>query len=180
MRKISSVLILVLCILAIVPASATYSKAFAADTTVVVNQSFVQDPTAGASMPWLLYVISGVAGLSLIVLSLVRSKTQRMDYEINIVISVLAWPFIWYWTWGGLTSVDYVVGNGITSSCSDTTIMITQHIIYTFWVLGWIGVAGCIFAAFVTALLVSQYNLFRDNEAEAEAQRQQRGMVDEE
>jgi hypothetical protein len=56
--------------------------------------------------------------------------------------------------------------------------MITQHIIYSFWVLGWIGIAGCIFAAFVTALLVSQYNLFKDNEAEATARNQQRGMMD--
>lgn len=163
-RILLSVLILLLCI---IPVSASYDKVFPSTDTVVVNQSFVQDPTGGASVPWLLWVIAGITGLLLIVISLVRSKTQRMDYEINIVISVLAWPFVWYWTWGGMTSVDYVVGNGITSSCSDVTIMITQHIIYSFWVLGWIGVAGSVFAAFVTTLLVSQYNLFRDNEAEA-------------
>ena len=166
-----------ICLLA-VPASASYSKTFLPTDTVIINQSSVQDPTGGASVPWLLWVIAGLAGLCLVVLSLVRSKTQRMDYEINIVISVLAWPFVWYWTWGGLTSVDYVVGNGITSSCSDVTIMITQHILYNFWLLGWIGVSGSVFAAFVTALLVAQYNLFRDNEAEAIAQQRQRGMTD--
>jgi hypothetical protein len=177
MQKIS-VLLLLLLFIAVLPVSASYDKTFLPTDTVVVNQSFVQDPTGGASVPWTLWVAAGIAGLCLIVLSLVRSKTQRMDYEINIVISVLAWPFVWYWTWGGMTSVDYVVGNGITSSCNDVTIMITQHILYSFWVLGWIGVAGSVFAAFVTALLVSQYYLFRDNEAEAVAQQRQRGMTD--
>lgn len=155
-----------------IPASASYDKTFLPTDTVIVNQSFVQDPTGGTSTPWLLWIGAGLIGLCLVVLTLIRPKSQRMDYEINIILSVLAWPFIWYWTWGGMTSIDYVVGNGITSSCSDVTIMITQHIIYSFWVLGWIGIAGCVFAAFVTALLVAQYNLFKDNEAEAQ------GMMD--
>ena len=179
MEKIP-VLLIAFCLLAfvVVPASASYDKTFLPTDTVIVNQSFVQDPTGGASAPWTLWVGAGLAGLALVVLCLIRPKSQRMDYEINIIISILAWPFIWYWTWGGLTSIDYVVGNGITSSCNDVTIMITQHIIYTPWVLGWIGVAGSVFAAFVTALLVSQFSLFKDNEAEAQAQRQQRGMTD--
>ena len=176
MQKISVLLLLLLFIA--VPATASYDKAFLPTDTVVINQSFVQDPTNGQSVPWTLWVAAGIAGLCLMVLSLVRSKTQKMDYEINIVISVLAWPFIWYWTWGGLTSIDYVVGNGITSSCNDVTIMITQHILYSFWLLGWIGIAGSIFAVFVTVLLVSQYTLFKDNEAEAVAQQRQRGMTD--
>jgi LPXTG-motif cell wall-anchored protein len=180
MHKISTLLLL-FCLFALaLPASASYEKSFLPTDTVVINQSFVQDPTGGTSTPWTLWVGAGLAGLSLIVLSLIRPKSQRMDYEINIILSVLAWPFVWYWTWGGLTTVDYVVGNGITSSCNDVTIMITQHILYSFWILGWIGVAGSIFAAFVTTLLVSQYNLFKDNEAEAEAQRQQRSMMEDE
>ena len=179
MHKISALLLL-FCVLAltILPSSASYDKTFLPTDTVIVNQSFVQDPTSGTSTPWLLWIGAGLAGLCLIVLSLIRPKSQRMDYEINIILSVLAWPFIWYWTWGGMTSVDYVVGIGMTTTLN-TTAMITQHIIYSFWVLGWIGIGGCVFAAFVTALLAAQYNLFKDNEAEATAKNQQKGMMNE-
>jgi hypothetical protein len=144
----------------------------------VVNQSIAHDPTEGKSAPWLLWILSGITGIILIVIALTRPKTQRMDYETNIIISVMAWPFIWYFTWGGLTSVDYIVGAG-SSASTDITVMITQHILYSFWVIGWIGVAGCIFAAFVTILLISQYNLFKDNEAEAAATRQQKERMNE-
>lgn len=151
-----------------IASAASYTNTFDPTDVVVVNQSFVQDPTSGGSTPWILWIGAGIAGLSLIVLSL----AQRMNYEGNIVLSVLAWPFVWYWTWGGMTSVDYIVGVGVIATSSNSTVMITQHILYSFWVLGWIGVAGSIFAVFVTTLLVAQYNLFRDNETEAEAQRQ--------
>jgi hypothetical protein len=179
MRQISF-LFLFLCLLALVacPVSASYNQTFDAASVVVVNQSFAQDPTHGESTPWVLWFAAGFIGLALIVLSLVRSKTLRMDYEINIILSVMAWPFCWYFTWGGLTSVDYIVGVGVTATCSDSTIMMTQHILYSFWVLGYVGVAGCVFAAFITALLASQYKLFVDNETEATAQRQQREMTD--
>lgn len=172
------VFILLLCLIFIaVPVSASYTKTFDADAIVIANQSVVQDPTP-SSVPWTLWIVSGFLGLALIVISLVRSKSQKMDYEINIILSVLAWPFIWYWAWGGITSVDYIVGfAGV--AVNNTTSYMTQHILYSFWVLGYIGVGGCIFAAFVTALLISQYNLFVDNEAEAKAQEHQKRQMNE-
>ena len=179
MHKITKLLLL-FCVIAIlaVPASASYNKTFLTTDSVVVNQSSVQDPVPG-SIPFNLWLYSGFVGLILIVLSLIRPKSQRMDYEINIILSVLAWPFVAYWAWGGMTSIDYIAGVGMTTTAT-TTAMITQHILYSFWVLGIIGVAGCIFAVFVTALLASQYNLFKDNEAEAVAKQQQKGMMNEE
>ena len=173
-------ILLLFCVIAIlaVPVSASYNKSFQPTDNVVVNQSSVQDPTP-ASIPWTLWIGAGFIGIFLIVLSLIRPKSQRMDYEVNIILSVLAWPFVWYWTWGGMTSIDYIVGSAITYG-NNTTAMITQHILYSFWVLGWIGVAGCIFAAFVTALLVSQYNLFKDNEADAAARQKQQGIMEKE
>ena len=179
MHKITKLLLLfwVIAILA-VPVSAGYTKNFLTTDTVVVNQSSVQDPLPG-STPFTLWVYSGFIALILIVIALIRPKSQRMDYEVNIILSVLAWPFTGYWMWGGLTSIDYIAGVGMTTTAT-TTAMITQHILYSFWVLGIIGVAGCIFSVFVTALLVSQYNLFKDNEAEAVAKQQQKGMMNEE
>lgn len=156
--------------------SGSSSNIFGAGDNAVINQSFAQDPTDGKSIPWPLWVISGFVGILLIVLALTRSRTQKMDYEVNIILSVMAWPFCWYWTWGGLTSIDYIVGSGAAANVN-VTAMITQHILYSFWVLGWIGVAGSVFAAFVTALLVSQYKLFQDNEAEATASKRQEELL---
>lgn len=161
MQKISVLLLLLLFIA--VPASAAYTNTFAPTQTVVVNQSFAQDPTHGGSTPWVLWIISGIAGIMFSTFALTRSKSQRMDYEVNIILSVIAWPFFGYFAWGGMTSIDYIVGAGVTST--DTTIaMITQHILYTPWLLGWIGVMGFVASAFITALLASQYKLFVDNE----------------
>jgi hypothetical protein len=94
-----------------------------------------------------------------------------MDYEINIILSVIAWPFLWYFTWGALTSIDRVIGVGMTTT-EWTTIMITQHILYTFPILGWIGVGGDVAAIFVTVLLVGQFTLFKENEENAKMQNQ--------
>lgn len=166
-------LFLILLLLVIVPVSADYTATFDSTSNVRVNQSYVQDPTQGNAVPWTLWVASGFLGLTLLVLSLIRPKTMRMDYEVNIIISILSWPFCWYFAWGGMTSVDYVVGVGVTATSSDTTIMMTQHILYNFWLLGLIGVVGSVFAVFVTALLASQYNLFNENEERAAAKQRQ-------
>lgn len=155
--------------------SGSSGNIFGSGTNAVINQSVAQDPTRGGSVPWDLWVISGIAGLTLIILALTRSKTQRLDYETNIVISVMAWPFCWYFAWGGLTSVDYIVGSGASAN-ANLTAMITQHIIYTPWVLGLLGVFGSVFAVFVTTLLIAQYNLFKQREDEAVARENQRRM----
>lgn len=155
---------LLILLIFIVPVSATYTQTFDASTTVVVNQSIVLDPTNGTSTPWLLWIIAGISGLALSIYSLVRAKTNRMDYEVNIILSVIAWPFFGYFAWGGITSVDYVVGMAATTTSTGAIAAITQHILYTFWLLGWIGVGGFIASVFITILLVSQYNLFKDNE----------------
>jgi hypothetical protein len=149
-----------------------YSGNFSNGDNVRVNQSSVQDP-ARSSTPWWLWILSGYIGLGLLVVALLKPRTYRMDYEINIILSVVAWPFIWYWTWGGLTSVDYIVGTAITATQGET-VMITQHILYTQWVLGWIGVGGCILAVFLTVLLASQYELFNENEGKVKAKAEQK------
>ena len=150
-----------------------YTNNFSSFDKVRVNQSTIQDPMQGKSAPWWLWILSGYIGLGLLVIALLKPRTYRMDYEINIILSVVAWPFIWYWTWGGLTSVDYIVGTAITATQGET-VMITQHILYTPWVLGWIGVGGCILAVFLTVLLASQYELFNENEGKVQAKAEQK------
>ena len=175
MMKLSSVLIASLLLLALAgtasAASLNYTSTFNGTDVVRVNQSIVQDPTGGSAVPWDLWVLSGLLGLALVILALIKPRLYRMDYEINIILSVIAWPFFWYWTWGAIKGIDRIVGTSMTTAGS-TAIMITQHILYSFPVLGVIGVAADVAAIFVTVILVGQYNLFKDKE-EAENQRMQ-------
>jgi hypothetical protein len=161
-----------------VPVSAAYTQTFDPSSNVVVNQSLAQDPTGGQSSPLLLWVIAGIAGLCLTIFSLTRGKTNRMDYEVNIILSVIAWPFFGYFAWGGITSVDYVAGVGMAASSTGTIAMITQHILYSFWLLGWIGIGGFLASVAVTALLASQYKLFNDTEASNTAAREQQERME--
>lgn len=148
---------------AIVQAAENYTNKFSNNESVIINQSFVQDPTGGKGEPWILWILSGITGLVLIIIALMKPRLQRMDYEVNIVISVLAWPFVWYWTWGGLTSIDYIVGVSM-ASVGGKSVMITQHIYYTYPILGWIGVGICIASVFVTILLIGAFRLFKEND----------------
>ncbi|MCK9591457.1 MAG: PKD domain-containing protein [Methanoregula sp.] len=146
-----------------VPPIGNYSYAFWENESVRINQSLTHDPLQGKATPWPLWILSGYIGLIFLVLALIKPRTYRMDYEINIIISVIAWPFLWYWAWGGLTSVDYIVGAAM-ADVNGGAVMITQHILYSFPILGWIGIAGNVAGVLITILLISQFKLFKENE----------------
>lgn len=171
--KLSTVLaISLLLALAISSVSAAnYTSTFQSTDVVRVNQSSVQDPTGGAATPWDLWILSGLLGTGLIILSLLKPRLYRMDYEINIILSVMSWPFLGYFTWGCLTSIDRIVGVGITSA-NGAAMMITQHILYTFPVLGWIGVGCDVVAVLITVILIAQFRLFKENEENEKIQNQ--------
>jgi hypothetical protein len=175
MMKLLHVLIVSLLLLLLIgpvsAASVNYTSTFNSTDIVRINQSLAQDPTGGKAVPWDLWEPSGFLGIGLVILALIKPRLYRMDYEINIVVSILAWPFLWYFTWGALTSIDRIVGVGMTS-VGGTAMMITQHILYTYPVLGGIGVGGDVAAIFVTVLLIGQFTLFKENEEKAKTQNQ--------
>ena len=142
-----------------------YSNSFSSGEAVRINQSSSQDPSGGKAEPWILWVLSGCIGLILVAVALLKPRAYHMDYEINIILSVMAWPFLWYWTWGGLTSVDYIAGTGM-AAVNGASVMITQHIYYSYPILGWIGIAADLGAVFVTILLIGQFKLFKEIDEE--------------
>lgn len=175
MMKLPTVFIASLLFLSLIASvsavNANYTNTFLSTDVVRINQSLVQDPTGGNAVPWDLWELAGILGLAFVTLALIKPRLYRMDYEINIILSVIAWPFLWYFTWGALTSIDRIVGVGMTG-VEWTAMMITQHILYTFPALGWIGVGGDVAAVFVTVLLIGQFNLFKENEEQARMQNQ--------
>ena len=167
-------LILITLFVGIVAADAAdYTSTFTHGEIVVTNQTYIQDPNHGAATPWNLYILSGVIGLILLAVSVGKIKQNGNDYEASIILSVMSWPFLWYWTWAGLTSVDRIVGTGM-ASVNGESVLITQHILYSFWWLGWIGVGVDVAAILVTVLLVGQFKLFRDNEENERMKQNQR------
>ena len=165
MRKpfLLTICLLVVAMFLVPGVAADYTSNFTNGESVHVNQSTVQDPTGGKAEPMVLWVLAGFTGLVLIALSLLKPRLYKMDYEISVIVSVLAWPFLWYWTWGSLTSIDYITGVAMTS-VNGESVMITQHILYSFPILGYIGVAADVGAIFVTILLISQFGLFNEKE----------------
>ena len=167
MRLAALLLVSLISLLMIVlPVSATnenYTIAMNSSDIVRVNQSIVQDPTGGASTPFTVWIGAGITGLALVLISLLKPRTEKMDYESSIIVSVMAWPFCWVFMWGCLTSVDYIVGVVMTST-SGTSVVVTQHILYSFWWLGLAGVSGSIFAIIITILLITQFQMFQSAE----------------
>lgn len=178
-QKLALLLICTLLLLTPVMAQNTnYTETFPSTNQAIINQSIVQDPTNGNSIPWDIWLASGLIGFGLVILALCKPRIEKNDYETDIVLSVLAWPFCWFFTWGCLTSVDKIVGVGITS-VNGVAVMVTQHVLYSFWLEGWICVGGDIIAAFVTALLVSQFNLFKERQKAFEVERQKQKQEEE-
>jgi len=164
--KLSVVLIASLFLLSFIGtviADSNYTNTFPKNESVIINQSFTQDPTGGISEPWILWILSGITGLVLIIIALMKPRSYRMDYEVNIILSVIAWPFLSYWTWGCLTSIDYIVGSAMVE-VNGGSVMITQHILYSFPILGWIGVGGIVASVLITILLLAQFGLFKEND----------------
>ena len=165
--KLQTFLIVIISLIALVctaSAAVNYTETFAVTDVVRDNQSIVQDPTGGNSIPWDLWIYAGFITLILTVIGLLKPRLYQMDYELTIILSVIAWPFSWYFTWGCLTSIDKIVGVAMAST-GGSTMMITQHILYTFPILGWLGVSSDVGLILITILYIAQYNLFKTNDA---------------
>jgi hypothetical protein len=149
-------------------ANPNYTVVMGQDDVLRSNQSIIHDPTEKA-MPFDVWVMAGVIGLILMLLALgihivaVSSPspiTAKMDYEVAIIISVMAWPFCWGFAWGCLTTVDRIVGV-VMSTSGGTSVVVTQHILYSFWWLGIAAVGGSVFAIVSTILLIAQFKFFK-------------------
>ena len=157
-------LLSVLLIISSVSAAGNVTNNFTSTDVARITHSYQLDP--GTSAPWEMFILSGLLGLVLLVYTLVRPKAGKLDYEIDIIISVLSWPCIGYFAWSALrTGVDRVVGTAATST-DGISIVVTQHILYLFPLEGWIAVAGEVLAIFVTILLIGQYKMFKEQSAE--------------
>jgi hypothetical protein len=140
-------------------ANPNYTVVMGQDDVLRSNQSIIHDPTEKA-MPFDVWVMSGAIGLILMLLALLKPRIEKMDYEVSIIISVMAWPFCWVFTWGCLSTVDRIVGVVMAAAPDGTMVTVTQHILYSFWWLGVAGVGGSIFAIVSTILLITQFGLF--------------------
>ena len=100
----------------------------ASATNTSYNQSTKLD--AGTTTPWDLWVMSGLIGFGLVLITLMRSQSSTIDTEINAIISVISWIPIAYCAYASF-NIDRVVGYG----ANDFGLMVV-HTIYQYPTIG--------------------------------------------
>jgi len=160
MRLLLSLILLLLVLLpgvvsANISTNGTYSQKFNDSSQVRINTStsFYNYPATN----WVIWIISGFLGLGLFLLSLRTSQTKS-GIEINTVISVLAWIPIAFCGYASF-AVDRLSSYGVTSQ-SGEYVLLENHIIYSFPVIGILMFVFMVVAIINTVRLITINKMF--------------------
>jgi nitric oxide reductase large subunit len=107
---------------------------------ITYNSTYTLDETG--YYPWDLWLLSGLIGLALFLLSL-RSPTSAMDTERDAIISVMAWIPIGYCMVASWSGVDKVIGYGTNAAG-----LLVSHQLYSFT-----DIAALMFVFLVVAIV---------------------------
>lgn len=159
-RKLLLVFLILLLLLPIVQANistnGTYLRGFDNDSSQVrinTSISFNNYPATN----WVIWIISGFLGLSLFLLSL-RTAQTKSGIEINTVISVLAWIPIAFCGYASF-AVDRMSSYGVTSQAGEY-VLLENHIIYSFPVIGIVMFVFLVVAIINTIRLIALNKMF--------------------
>ena len=158
-RKLLLVFLIFLLLLPIVQANistnGTYSQSFNDTSQVRINTStsFYTYPATN----WVIWIISGFLGLGLFLLSL-RTAQTKSGIEINTVISVLAWIPIAFCGYASF-AVDRMSSYGVTSQAGEY-VLLENHIIYSFPVIGIVMFVFLVVAIINTVRLITLNKMF--------------------
>jgi hypothetical protein len=163
-KKRISVLCLLILVLsslpAIVSADENYTNYFNLNNTQVRINTTVSFYNYEATN-WVIWIISGFLGLGLFLLSL-RTAQTKSGIEINTVISVLAWIPIAFCGYASF-AVDRMSSYGVTSQASEY-VLLENHIIYSFPVIGIIMFVFLVVAIINTIRLIALNKMFTGDE----------------
>ena len=134
----------------------TYTKNFTDNNTQVrinTTTSFYNYPATN----WVIWIISGILGLGLFLLSL-RTPQTKSWIEINAVISVLAWIPIAFCGYASF-AVDRMSSYGVTSQLNEY-VLLENHIIYSFPAIGILMFVFLVVAIINTIRLILIHRMF--------------------
>jgi len=163
-RKLLLVFLILLLLLPIVQANistnGTFQQGFTNDSSQVrinTSTSFYNYPATNL----VIWIISGFLGLGLFLLSL-RTAQTKSGIEINTVISVLAWIPIAFCGYASF-AVDRMSSYGVTSQQGEY-VLLENHIIYSFPVIGIVMFVFLVVAIVNTLRLIALNKLFSGGE----------------
>ena len=134
----------------------TYSQSFnESNTQVRINQSTTLYNYPATN--WVLWIVSGILGLILFLLSL-RTPQTKSGIEINTVISVLSWIPITFCGYASF-AVDRLSSYGVTSQ-SGEYVLLENHIVYSFPVIGILMFVFLVVAVINTIRLIALNKMF--------------------
>lgn len=134
------------------------------NTTVELASSL----NLGNSQPADIWILSGLIGLGLFLLSL-RSRTSSMELEVDAIISVLAWAPIAFCSYASF-AIDKMDAYGVTSQVAYAKVnsiqdheyvMMTHHTIYSEPIIGFLMVIFLIVAIANTIRIISLHKSFK-------------------
>ena len=134
----------------------TYTRYFNDNNTQVrinTTTSYYNYPATN----WVIWIIYGLLGLGLFLLSL-RTPGTKSGIEINIIISVLAWMPIAFCGYASF-AVDRMSSYGVTSQASEY-VLLENHIIYSFPVVGILMFVFLVVAIINTVRLIAIHKIF--------------------
>jgi len=150
-------IVVLVILLSTVPVSAAdnYTKTFDNTSQVRINQSAMLYDYPGTD--WTIWIISGVIGLGLFLLSL-RPVSSKGNVQMNTVVSILSWPAIAFCGYASF-AVDRLSSYGVTSQ-SYNYVLLENHIVYSFPVIGVLMFAFLVIAIINTLRLIALNKIF--------------------
>ena len=156
------------CLLLITTVSATnWTTSFNSEDQAIYNQSSTMDN--GTYTPWEFYWAAGILSLVMLFFSL-RPSEKTIELEVEAIISIVSLIPISFCAWASFNGVDRIIGYGVTSQ-SGIYAMMTQHITYTFPIIG--VIMAVFFVATIGNFLriLAQHKMFKIKEEQEELRR---------
>jgi hypothetical protein len=134
-----------------------YTRGFGGDTNVRINQSFTLDD--GKSTPRELWILSGLIGLFLFLVSMM-GVTSKGNLERNIIVSVMAWIPIGFCAYASF-AINELVSFGVTSAMvvSGNVSNISEYVLLENHVLSSNPVVGILMFVFLVVAIVNTLRL---------------------
>jgi len=134
-----------------------YTRVIGGNVSVRINQSFTLDD--GKSTPWELWILSGIIGLFLFLVSLM-GVTSKGNLERNIIVSVMAWIPIGFCAYASF-AINELVSFGVTSAMvvSGNVSNISEYVLLENHILSSNPIVGILMFVFLVVAIVNTLRL---------------------
>lgn len=145
---------LLVALLIIIPVSAEFAPEITADDVHYNITSHIDD---GTTTPFDIWFIAAALGVILFFLSLTTPKTTA-EVERDTLVSIFAWVPIGFTAYTSF-AVDRITSAGVTTTANSGIVLLENHVIYSF------GVIGILFAIFLILAIINTFRIIAVHKA---------------